>query len=356
MRVIVKQPGLEPKIMEVDDICAINKLVGNVDDAGNGWDRVGSDVRTGIAPGIDEYVKDDAANNKTLEGNLWSSNDTILYRGTIVFAGYDRDNKTDFGACSLTDEQIEFCLDYIKRQDDNALIDLSDFDLDKEFGVDNSDQGESCSSMSEINTNTGPFIIHYSFKEKAVVDEHFEERANALARGVLPEIHLTADASDGNPIWDEIIAYYVRCLRKEPQTLGIRPQARSGFGESLKAFIENFINYIGLLASIPRDDALHLEFHVRDPEMSPYETIKGYYTFDVLYGGSFFKAYIPTSLVSDSKLEEFRVYGPDTIWGFLWSEDLFKYVTPAFLTFLYQEKLFDDPKRSNLGNYSVGLH
>lgn len=116
MKVIVKHPGKEPEITEVDGIAAINKLVGNVDENGNGRDHAGSDVREAIADGIDEYVKENAAYNTELERNLWSSNNFSLFCGTVVFAGYNRENRADCGACSLTDEQIAFCLAYIERQ------------------------------------------------------------------------------------------------------------------------------------------------------------------------------------------------------------------------------------------------
>ena len=116
MRVIVKHPGMEPEVIEVESIQAINKLVGNVDEDGNGWDHVGSDERQGIAPGVDKYMKSDAVFNSELEGNLWSSSGASLICGTIVFAGYDNDQKTDYGACSLTDEQIKYCIEYIYNQ------------------------------------------------------------------------------------------------------------------------------------------------------------------------------------------------------------------------------------------------
>lgn len=119
MRVIVKHPGMEPEVIEVESIQAINKLVGNVDEDGNGWDHVGSDERQEIGSGIDGvdiYCRFNAAFNIELKENLWF-NDNHLLCGTVVFAGYDNKNKkTNYGACSLTDEQIENCLTYIGRQ------------------------------------------------------------------------------------------------------------------------------------------------------------------------------------------------------------------------------------------------
>ena len=116
MRVIVKYPGKEPEVMEAEGIRDINKLVGNVDEQGNGWDHTSSDIRSFIADGIDEYVKANAAYNPELEPNLWSSDDFNVWCGTVVYTGYDSEKPTDCGACSLTDEQIEFCLSYIERQ------------------------------------------------------------------------------------------------------------------------------------------------------------------------------------------------------------------------------------------------
>ena len=116
MRVIVKRPHMEPEITEVEGISAINQLVGNVDEAGNGWNHGGTDIRMAIFKGIDQYVKDDAANNLSLEENLWDRRGMCVFCGTIVFAGYDNEIRTNCGACSLTDEQIEKCLDYIEQQ------------------------------------------------------------------------------------------------------------------------------------------------------------------------------------------------------------------------------------------------
>ena len=59
-----------------------------------------------------QYCKDDAINNFPLGPNLWSSNNMALYFGTIVFAGFDK----NFDLCSLTDEQIQYCIDYCGKQ------------------------------------------------------------------------------------------------------------------------------------------------------------------------------------------------------------------------------------------------
>ena len=121
MKVIVKNPGLDPGLCEVSGITEINKLVGNVDENGNGVNDVNSDMRTDIGRNVDMYMNEHAAFNTKLEGNLWSPNNSTLFCGTIVFAGYSQDNcKVDFGACSLTQDQIDFCLDYINRQDEQA--------------------------------------------------------------------------------------------------------------------------------------------------------------------------------------------------------------------------------------------
>ena len=117
MKVIVKHPGMEPEVIDVGGIPDINKLTGNIDENGNGLDHINSDMRGSVAPGVDEYLYAKAAYNSKLGENLWSSDDVLLYCGTIVFAGYDKDKTTDWGACSLTEGQIEWCLSYIARQE-----------------------------------------------------------------------------------------------------------------------------------------------------------------------------------------------------------------------------------------------
>ena len=114
MRVVVKEPHKNGEVRELEDICAINQFVGNVDENGKGYDHGGTDIRNEIAKGIDMYVKEDAAYHPDLEGNLWSFNDMYLLCGNIVFAGYDPNVKS--GACSLTDEQIETVMQFIERQ------------------------------------------------------------------------------------------------------------------------------------------------------------------------------------------------------------------------------------------------
>ena len=116
MKVIIKEPGKNPVITEVEDMVTINKIVGNVDGNGNGVDTTGSDSRGSIGKGIDQYNKDDALNNLRLDGNLWNQYDTGVLCGNIVFAGYDPNSKANFGAVSLTDEQIKYCLEYIEER------------------------------------------------------------------------------------------------------------------------------------------------------------------------------------------------------------------------------------------------
>ena len=116
MKVIVKKPGLEPEICEVNGIVEINQLVGNVDENGIGYNCGGTDIRMHIGKQVDMYVKDDSANNFDYKPNLWSRNDSYVLHGTIVFAGYDKNIRDEDGACSLTDEQIDYCLKYIVKQ------------------------------------------------------------------------------------------------------------------------------------------------------------------------------------------------------------------------------------------------
>ena len=116
MRILVKYPGKAPEVIEVEGMRDINKLTGNVDADGNGVYDTGTDYRTSIGPGVDLYCKTNAAYNTDLEPNLWNANNFILLCGTIVFAGYDDTCIENFGACSLTDEQIEYCRMFAAKQ------------------------------------------------------------------------------------------------------------------------------------------------------------------------------------------------------------------------------------------------
>ena len=110
MKVILKKPKMDPEVIDVENICAINKLVGNLDDLGNGLKTVGSDTRMLIAPGIDMYTKDDANFNQSLEANIWTEDGFGLICGSIVFAGYNKGV-----VCSLTEKQIKKCISFIEK-------------------------------------------------------------------------------------------------------------------------------------------------------------------------------------------------------------------------------------------------
>ncbi len=117
MLVVVKEPGLEPEIREVNGISEINKIVGNIDEDGNGYNHGGSDIREPIGKGVDIYMYGAAVYNLDFgESNLWTQNNRGVICGTVVFAGFDPDDSSNSGACSLTEEQIEHCRMYIDKQ------------------------------------------------------------------------------------------------------------------------------------------------------------------------------------------------------------------------------------------------
>ena len=37
IKIIVKNPGVMPEIVEIEGMSEINKIIGNVDEQGNGW-------------------------------------------------------------------------------------------------------------------------------------------------------------------------------------------------------------------------------------------------------------------------------------------------------------------------------
>lgn len=114
IKTIVKKPGATPEIVELEGISEINKIVGNVDEQGNGWNHAGIDTRMTIGPGIDQYCKADAINNFDFEQNLWNYFDSAVLFGNIIFAGWDH-SKSEI--CSLTEDQIQYCLDYIASKE-----------------------------------------------------------------------------------------------------------------------------------------------------------------------------------------------------------------------------------------------
>lgn len=116
MKIVVKKPGKDAEICEVSNIQAINEIVGNVDTDGKGYDYTGSDIRMTIAPGVDMYLNEKAAFNYEQEENLWAPSNNVLYFGNLVFAGYDPGDRDNYGASSLTDEQIETVLQFIEKQ------------------------------------------------------------------------------------------------------------------------------------------------------------------------------------------------------------------------------------------------
>lgn len=115
MKVVIKKPGKDGEIAEVEGLSAINKICGNVDENGNGKNRTSSDMRCQIYKGVDMYVKEDAINSVDLGGNLWAPGDMYVLFGNIVFAGYD-EHAEGCGVCSLTDEQVQKVFDFIARQ------------------------------------------------------------------------------------------------------------------------------------------------------------------------------------------------------------------------------------------------
>ena len=111
MKVILKKPKMDPEVIDVENLCAINKLVGNLDESGNGLNFAGSDERMSIAQGIDMYVKSDANFNTSLKANIWTKDGFTLICGPVVFAGYNKGV-----VCSLTEEQIKVCIAFIEEQ------------------------------------------------------------------------------------------------------------------------------------------------------------------------------------------------------------------------------------------------
>lgn len=115
MKVVIKNPGEAMKVAEVADLKEINKIVGNVDANGEGYNKTGSDCRQGVFNGIDIHMNTSALFNPKLSENFWDVGGFRLYCGSVVFAGYNEDSHGSFGVCSLTDEQIEYLKENIHK-------------------------------------------------------------------------------------------------------------------------------------------------------------------------------------------------------------------------------------------------
>ncbi len=118
MKVIVKEPGKKARVAEVSGIREINQLCGNFDKNGAPLSEVTSDTRGPIGEDVDMYCNEKSAVNPGLGANLWGPNNSAMYCGTLVFAGYSGDVRENFGAVSLNDEQTKFVLGFIKKQKD----------------------------------------------------------------------------------------------------------------------------------------------------------------------------------------------------------------------------------------------
>ena len=113
MKVVIKKPGESMAVIEVSGLQEINKLVGNVDENGEGYSFTGSDFRQGVFPGIDIHINGSSLFNPGLEENFWDIYGNKLYCGNVVFAGYHPD-PAEYGVCSLTDEQIRYLTENIR--------------------------------------------------------------------------------------------------------------------------------------------------------------------------------------------------------------------------------------------------
>ena len=114
MKVVIKKPNEQLKIIEVKDLTEINKLLGNFNEKGEVDSSTGSDYRQGIFKGIDMHVNGSSLFNADLPKNFWDVKGNRLYCGNVIFAGYDPNARKEYGVCSLTDEQIDYLMKNIR--------------------------------------------------------------------------------------------------------------------------------------------------------------------------------------------------------------------------------------------------
>lgn len=119
LKVVIKRPDEQMQIIEVKDLREINKLLGNLDEKGEGENTTGSDYRTGVFQGIDMHVNANSLFNTDLPKNFWDIKGKNLYCGNVIFTGYDSNKRKEYGVCSLTDNQIDYLTKNI-----NQLFDI----------------------------------------------------------------------------------------------------------------------------------------------------------------------------------------------------------------------------------------
>lgn len=115
MKAVVKRPGERLSVIEVSGLEEINQIVGNVDENGKGYSFTGSDYRQEIFSGIDVHMNGNAIFNTELEQNFWDLSGNKLYCGNVIFVGYDPKSENPCGVCSLSDEQVEYIKNNIRR-------------------------------------------------------------------------------------------------------------------------------------------------------------------------------------------------------------------------------------------------
>ena len=101
IRVLIKEPGKEPTIEEIDDTLKTFQKI------------VGGHIELIEMPGTDDidiYANDEAMLNHE-PGNIWIAGTGDCVKGTCYMVGYDSDTGDNI---SLTDDQIKICRRYIK--------------------------------------------------------------------------------------------------------------------------------------------------------------------------------------------------------------------------------------------------
>lgn len=69
-----------------------------------------------------------------------------------------------------------------------------------------------------------------------------------------------------------------------------------------------------------------------------------------------FKFFLPTTIMTDSKQEEFLHLGADYMCGILFVKDMFEYVLPYLYAELQEHDLLQSKEHKNMMNYKMGLH
>ena len=180
--------------------------------------------------------------------------------------------------------------------------------------------------------NSKKYVVKVDYQAKVILDDHFDEVIDTFLQR---EVEFELILIDTNNIIDlninTIVNQYIHDSQKEnpPLCVGI---------SDLKQFILNMLKLLS--GERPRNE----------------DIFKTIYPYDIICGRASFKVHLPENCISEKKVEELRVLGPDYIQLVLSDSAVFQYILPEFYLFLFRYDLMDNDRYNDLRKYTIGLH